>query len=298
MAAAGLSFLGMGPQPPSPEWGAMLSEGRNYLQVAWWIGILPGAGGHRDRGGADRRRPALAGPLRRAAALMAPAAHGRGPARRLRRPDRPGGRGARDQLHRRARRVRGDRRRVRLGQERHRPYPGRPRRPRRARSAPPGSTSTARTLRAHRPRDWRRVRGRPGRAASCRTRWSPSTRCAPSARRSPRRCATHGVGGRARPRPAGCIELLDRGRRARAGAARPAVPARALRRAAAAGADRLGDRRATRPCSSPTSRPPRSTSPSRRRSCGCSPSGRPRGRGLLLISHDLAVVARLADRVR
>ncbi|MFJ2081222.1 ABC transporter permease [Micromonospora chokoriensis] len=42
LAAAGLSFLGMGPQPPSPEWGAMLSEGRNYLQIAWWISILPG----------------------------------------------------------------------------------------------------------------------------------------------------------------------------------------------------------------------------------------------------------------
>ncbi|WP_433528142.1 ABC transporter permease [Micromonospora sp. CA-263727] len=40
--AAGLSFLGLGPQPPSPEWGAMLSEGRNYLQVAWWISVLPG----------------------------------------------------------------------------------------------------------------------------------------------------------------------------------------------------------------------------------------------------------------
>ncbi|WP_089156314.1 ABC transporter permease [Micromonospora sp. NBS 11-29] len=43
LAASGLSFLGMGPQPPSPEWGAMLSEGRNYLQVGWWISILPGA---------------------------------------------------------------------------------------------------------------------------------------------------------------------------------------------------------------------------------------------------------------
>jgi peptide/nickel transport system permease protein len=42
LAAAGLSFLGMGPQPPSPEWGAMLSEGRNYLSVAWWISVLPG----------------------------------------------------------------------------------------------------------------------------------------------------------------------------------------------------------------------------------------------------------------
>ncbi|MFI5841804.1 ABC transporter permease [Catenuloplanes sp. NPDC051500] len=42
LAASGLSFLGMGPQPPSPEWGAMLAEGRNYLSVAWWSGILPG----------------------------------------------------------------------------------------------------------------------------------------------------------------------------------------------------------------------------------------------------------------
>jgi peptide/nickel transport system permease protein len=42
LAAAGLSFLGMGPQPPSPEWGTMLSEGRNYLSVAWWVSVMPG----------------------------------------------------------------------------------------------------------------------------------------------------------------------------------------------------------------------------------------------------------------
>ena len=41
--ASALSFLGMGPQPPSPEWGAMLAESRNYLRVAWWAAILPGA---------------------------------------------------------------------------------------------------------------------------------------------------------------------------------------------------------------------------------------------------------------
>ncbi|GAA2365350.1 ABC transporter permease [Dactylosporangium salmoneum] len=40
--AAALSFLGMGPQPPSPEWGAMLAESRSYLRVAWWTAILPG----------------------------------------------------------------------------------------------------------------------------------------------------------------------------------------------------------------------------------------------------------------
>ncbi|MBB5874136.1 peptide/nickel transport system permease protein [Allocatelliglobosispora scoriae] len=42
LTAAGLSFLGMGPQPPSPEWGAMLSDGRSYLRIAWWASITPG----------------------------------------------------------------------------------------------------------------------------------------------------------------------------------------------------------------------------------------------------------------
>ena len=41
-ATAGLSFLGMGPQPPAPEWGLMLAEGRNYLYGAWWISVWPG----------------------------------------------------------------------------------------------------------------------------------------------------------------------------------------------------------------------------------------------------------------
>ncbi|MFE0071832.1 ABC transporter permease [Nonomuraea sp. NPDC059023] len=42
IASAGLSFLGMGPQPPAAEWGAMLSEARNYLRVAWWEALFPG----------------------------------------------------------------------------------------------------------------------------------------------------------------------------------------------------------------------------------------------------------------
>ncbi|GIE91654.1 ABC transporter permease [Actinoplanes regularis] len=42
LLAAGLSFLGLGPQPPSPEWGAMISEGRGYLHIAWWASVLPG----------------------------------------------------------------------------------------------------------------------------------------------------------------------------------------------------------------------------------------------------------------
>ncbi|GHH73010.1 peptide ABC transporter permease [Kitasatospora indigofera] len=43
IAASGLSFLGLGPEPPSPEWGAMLSQGRGFLATAWWIGVFPGA---------------------------------------------------------------------------------------------------------------------------------------------------------------------------------------------------------------------------------------------------------------
>lgn len=42
LAAAALSFLGFGVQPPTPEWGAMLNEGRNYIQGAPWIATFPG----------------------------------------------------------------------------------------------------------------------------------------------------------------------------------------------------------------------------------------------------------------
>lgn len=41
---SGMSFLGLGAQPPTPEWGAMLSEGRSYMQVAPWIMVYPGLG--------------------------------------------------------------------------------------------------------------------------------------------------------------------------------------------------------------------------------------------------------------
>lgn len=40
---ASLSFLGLGIQPPTPAWGNMLGDGRNYLHTAWWIAIFPGA---------------------------------------------------------------------------------------------------------------------------------------------------------------------------------------------------------------------------------------------------------------
>jgi peptide/nickel transport system permease protein len=37
-----LGFLGLGVQPPTPEWGAMIAEGANYLTTAWWIAVFPG----------------------------------------------------------------------------------------------------------------------------------------------------------------------------------------------------------------------------------------------------------------
>jgi ABC-type dipeptide/oligopeptide/nickel transport system permease subunit len=39
---AGLGFLGLGVQPPSPEWGAILNEGASYITIAWWITVFPG----------------------------------------------------------------------------------------------------------------------------------------------------------------------------------------------------------------------------------------------------------------
>jgi peptide/nickel transport system permease protein len=42
LTAAGLSFVGLGAKPPSPEWGAMIAEGRQFLQHQWWIGTFPG----------------------------------------------------------------------------------------------------------------------------------------------------------------------------------------------------------------------------------------------------------------
>jgi peptide/nickel transport system permease protein len=39
---ASLSFLGLGIRPPTPTWGGMLSDARNYMQVAWWLPTFPG----------------------------------------------------------------------------------------------------------------------------------------------------------------------------------------------------------------------------------------------------------------
>lgn len=42
IAAAALSFLGLGIPPPTPDWGSMLADGRNYITTAWWLCAFPG----------------------------------------------------------------------------------------------------------------------------------------------------------------------------------------------------------------------------------------------------------------
>jgi peptide/nickel transport system permease protein len=43
LAAAALGFIGLGAQPPSPEWGALVAAGRSFALDAWWYGVFPGA---------------------------------------------------------------------------------------------------------------------------------------------------------------------------------------------------------------------------------------------------------------
>ncbi len=42
LTAAGLGFLGLGAQPPSPEWGAMIATGRRFILEQWWVATMPG----------------------------------------------------------------------------------------------------------------------------------------------------------------------------------------------------------------------------------------------------------------
>jgi len=42
LTMGGLAFLGLGTQPPSPDWGLMVSDGRNYILTQWWIATFPG----------------------------------------------------------------------------------------------------------------------------------------------------------------------------------------------------------------------------------------------------------------
>jgi peptide/nickel transport system permease protein len=43
LTAAGLGFLGLGAQPPTPEWGAMVASGRQFIIDQWWVATIPGA---------------------------------------------------------------------------------------------------------------------------------------------------------------------------------------------------------------------------------------------------------------
>jgi peptide/nickel transport system permease protein len=43
LTAAGLGFLGLGAQPPTPEWGAMVATGREFILDQWWVATIPGA---------------------------------------------------------------------------------------------------------------------------------------------------------------------------------------------------------------------------------------------------------------
>ncbi len=42
LTGASLSFIGLGPQAPTPEWGVILADGRQFIRQAWWIGFFPG----------------------------------------------------------------------------------------------------------------------------------------------------------------------------------------------------------------------------------------------------------------
>lgn len=42
LSIATLSFLGLGAQPPVPDWGGMIEQGRQYVRTAWWLGLFPG----------------------------------------------------------------------------------------------------------------------------------------------------------------------------------------------------------------------------------------------------------------
>ncbi|QYA09959.1 ABC transporter permease [Agrobacterium larrymoorei] len=42
LTAASLGFLGLGAQPPAPEWGAMISSGRKFMLDHWWVAVMPG----------------------------------------------------------------------------------------------------------------------------------------------------------------------------------------------------------------------------------------------------------------
>jgi peptide/nickel transport system permease protein len=42
LTESALSFLGLGVQPPAPSWGNILTAGKDYLHIAWWLSLFPG----------------------------------------------------------------------------------------------------------------------------------------------------------------------------------------------------------------------------------------------------------------
>jgi peptide/nickel transport system permease protein len=42
LTESGLSFLGIGVQPPDPSWGNILTEGKDNIEIAWWLSLYPG----------------------------------------------------------------------------------------------------------------------------------------------------------------------------------------------------------------------------------------------------------------
>ena len=42
LLGSALSYLGLGVQPPTAEWGVMVAEGQNFIEQAWWIDLFPG----------------------------------------------------------------------------------------------------------------------------------------------------------------------------------------------------------------------------------------------------------------
>ena len=83
--AAALGFLGMGAQPPTPEWGTMLAEAREFILRAWWVVTFPGSRDppHRARDQPRRRRPARRPRPQAEAKLTHAAARDREPHRRV-----------------------------------------------------------------------------------------------------------------------------------------------------------------------------------------------------------------------